>query len=99
MNEWKPYLNDRLIKECEGFYVIKPVEERQIVPLSCPVCDYLMRTVDDEKSYREFECCESCETFWARPRFPSWKEGWRPTKEQVQEKLGGRKKITVNMLF
>ena len=51
MNEWKPYLNDRLIKECEGFYVIKPVEERQIVPLSCPVCDYLMRTVDDEKSY------------------------------------------------
>jgi hypothetical protein len=99
MNEWKPYLNDRLIKECDGFYVIKPTEERQIVPLACPVCDYLMRTADDEKSYREFECCESCETHWARPRLHSWREGWRPTKEKIEEKFGGRKKITVNMLF
>ena len=85
MNEWKPYLNDRLIKECEGFYVIKPVEERQIVPLSCPVCDYLMRTVDDEKSYREFECCESCETFWARPRVAS-------NKRTGSRKVGWKKK-------
>ena len=24
MSEWKPYLNDRMIKECDGFY-IKPL--------------------------------------------------------------------------
>lgn len=99
MSDWQPYLNDRLIKKLDNFYVIKPVEDRQSIPLSCPVCDYLMRTVDDEKSYREFECCESCETFWARPNSKNWREGWRPTRDQVNERLQGRKKITVNLLF
>jgi hypothetical protein len=99
MSEWKPYLNDRLIKECDGFYIIKPSLDRQIVPLACPVCDYLLRNIDDEKSYNEFKCCEHCETFWARPNLTAWRRGWRPTKEQVAEKLKDGKKMTVNMLF
>ena len=99
MSEWKPYLNDRLIKECDEFYVIKPDEVRDTVPFSCPVCDYLMRTSDDERSYHNFKCCESCETFWARPNLSLWKNGWRPSKEQVDSKLQGRKKITINLLF
>lgn len=99
MTEWKTYLNDRLIKKLDGFFVIKPIEDRLAIPLACPVCEYMMRTVSDEKAYREFECCESCETFWARPNLASWKEGWRPTLSQVEEKLQGRKKFTVNMSF
>ena len=100
MSDWKPYLNDRLIKEHDGFYVIKPSETNDDnVPLACPVCSYLLRTFDDEKSYRNFKCCESCETHWARPNLKMWKEGWRPSKNQIEEKFGGRKKMTVNILF
>jgi len=98
-NEWKPYLNDRLIKQCDGFYIIKPVEENPVIPISCPICDYMIRTYEDEKSYRNFECCESCETFWARPNLSSWRNGWRPEKNQVISRLKDRKKITVNMVF
>ena len=97
MFEWKPYLNDRLIQKREGFFVIKSSNAKKVVPLECPVCKYLMRNIDDEKSYHQFECCESCETYWARPNLQKWKEGWRPTLEQVEQKFQGRKKFTVNI--
>jgi len=97
MKDWKHYLNDRLIKEHEGFYVIKPSEERNFVPIVCPVCDYLMRTLDDEKSYRQFECCESCETYWARPNLTAWRNGWRPDKKDILKKFPDGKKILSNV--
>lgn len=95
--EWKPYIGNRLIQEREGFYVIKPADTQRVpVPLSCPVCDYVMRNRDDEKSFREFSCCECCETIWARPNKERWEAGWRPTKEEILKKLH-RKKIQVSM--
>lgn len=97
MSEWKPYLNDRLISEREGFYVIKPSEDKDSVPISCPVCNHLMRSFDDEKSYRQFSCCESCETYWARPNLTAWKNGWRPDTKDVLKKISGRKKILSNV--
>lgn len=94
---WKPYLNDRLIKECDGFFIIKPAEEnKHVTPLSCPVCDYLFRTLEDDRSYKKYGCCETCDTFWARPNLEKWKEGWRPDKSIVQEKLK-EKKIIINL--
>ena len=97
--EWKKYLGDRLIQDRGGIYVIKPEDDsRSIVPLTCPVCDYVMRNHDDEKSFRSFSCCECCETNWARPNQEKWKSGWRPTKEEIIKKLG-RKKINVSLEF
>jgi hypothetical protein len=94
---WKSYINDRIIKECDGYYVIKPSSEmNDTVPFSCPLCDYLMRTQEDEKSYKRFSCCESCEMYWARPNQEKWKEGWRPPSKEVIEKAG-RKKINVSI--
>jgi len=69
---------------------------KEAVPVACPVCDYLLRTNSDEKSFRLFGCCESCEMFWARPRQNEWKEGWRPSKEEINVKFG-RKKLNVTI--
>lgn len=97
--EWKPYLGNRLIQDRGGFYVIKPVDDmRSFIPLSCPVCDYVMRSREDEKSFRQFSCCETCDTMWARPNQEKWKSGWRPIKEEVDHRLG-RKKISVSLEF
>jgi len=95
--EWKPYIGDRLIQKREDFYVIKPADDqRVIIPLFCPVCDYVMRSKDDEKSFREFSCCECCETNWARPNREAWNEGWRPSHQEIYNKFG-KKKIEVSM--
>jgi hypothetical protein len=93
---WKDYLNNKLIKECDGYCIIKPKNFREITPIACPVCDYLLRTGQDEKSYRQFSCCESCELLWARPRQEEWRNGWRPDKEQVMNKVG-RKTLNVDI--
>ena len=96
---WKDYLDGRLIKQCNDFFVIKPKESsREIVPLACPVCECLFRTSDDERSFRDFSCCEDCETNWARPNQEKWKEGWRPEKELVLAKLK-EKKIDIHLEF
>jgi hypothetical protein len=55
-----------------------------------------MRTSEDEKSFRQFSCCETCEVFWARPNQEQWKSGWRPDKLEIEKKFG-KKEINVSI--
>ena len=80
----RPYLKDRLIEDRpEGFVVIVPQDAEPPIPLACVICDHVMRTRDDEASHNEFGCCDRCARLWAQPRRQAWKDGWRPSKEQV----------------
>ena len=94
---WRPYLKDRLIDERpEGFVVIVPTDAPPPVPLVCPLCDHAMRTREDEVSHHEFGCCGRCARIWAHPRRKVWKEGWRPTPEQVQAAEADRVPLALN---
>lgn len=85
--EWKSYSGNRMIAEHpSGFYVIRPSNKENSKPIFCPVCDYIMVGELDRDSYKEFECCDSCATFWAYPNKTKWKEGWRPSSEEVMNK-------------
>lgn len=55
-----------------------------VTPLICPVCDSLLRSLDDEKSYRDFLCCDACSLRWARSNKEKWELGWRPSKDLVE---------------
>lgn len=86
MNDWRKYLKDRLIKECQGgFVVIIPDGASVSVPLACSICDHLMRSRDDESAHLEFGCCHRCALLWAHPRREAWRSGWRPSMNQVIE--------------
>jgi hypothetical protein len=81
---WKPYINDRLIKHHnEGFVVITPVDAAPAIPLCCPVCNAALRTREDESAYIDVSCCNRCALLWAHARRKEWKDGWRPTQEQI----------------
>lgn len=85
MSERRPYLKDRLIEDRpEGFVVIVPAEYEPAIPLSCLICDHVMRSRDDESAYHDFGCCDRCARLWAQPRRQAWKDGWRPSTEQVK---------------
>lgn len=91
---WKKYPGSRLIKRhSSGFYIIIPDDAGTVVPVSCPVCDFLLRSRDDEESYVEFECCNACALKWAHPRRAEWKAGWRPSHDDVIEVVGQRPPI------
>lgn len=93
---WRSYLNDRMIEEDPtGFFVIVPVSAEPPVPLSCDVCERLLRTCDDEVAYLEFKCCHLCALQWAHPRRDQWREGWRPTASQVTDVIASRPPLLV----
>jgi len=82
----RPYLKDRLIEERpEGYVVIIPVSSEPPTPIVCPICDHVMRSREDEHEFSQFGCCDRCSRIWARPRKTAWKDGWRPSAEQVAE--------------
>lgn len=61
--------------------------------LFCPVCDYLMSTYEDQFAMSEFSCCHNCFLTWAESRKKEWKEGWRPSKEEIQKQIVLKKRI------
>ena len=84
---WKNYTQNRLISEHpSGFYVIKPAEENDTQPLFCPLCESIMRSAMDDDAYKKFTCCDSCATIWAYSNRDKWKDGWRPTSDEVVNK-------------
>ena len=93
---FRPYLKDRLIEDHPlGFAVIVPTDAEPPVPLACPVCTCLMRTKDDEASWRAVGCCDRCALIWAQPRMSQWKEGWRPDPEAVRLALAQRPPMAI----
>lgn len=93
---WHHYLRDRMIREDPtGFFVIVPDGAEPPVPLSCPICERLHRSRDDETAYLEFQCCHLCALQWAHPRREAWNAGWRPSPEQVAGVVSERPPILV----
>lgn len=86
VTDWQPYIGNRLIKwHSAKLAIIKPSKiNLGTLPLSCPVCESLLKDSDDELHFRMFECCSRCANIWAYKNQKRWKTGWRPTKEEVK---------------
>ena len=78
----------------DNLVIAKPVNLKPI-PAFCPVCKCYMSSSEDARSFRKFECCQSCELTWAEANSGKWcEEGWRPTSLEIQEE----KKKRINQL-
>lgn len=87
--DWKIYSKDRLFAQHQsGFFIIKPLEDvdTKQQPFFCPVCDFVMKSTYDAEAWEKFNCCDKCASIWAYPDMARWKSGWRPTKEEVENK-------------
>lgn len=94
--EKKPYLRDRWISmHPKQFYIITPKEFHRNIPISCPVCETLLRSKDDEEAFESFSCCHRCSMAWASARRESWKEGWRPSTEDIKKELSMRQLLNI----
>ena len=87
MDNWNELPNGRKIKDLKRFSIIVPAEETNRVPLECPVCHYLMATLEDTISFQHYACCSACETRWAYPNKDRWQSGWRPPKELIKKEI------------
>lgn len=91
MSKWNTYLNDRLIRHENGYCVIIPNDKPSIIPISCSVCSFLYKSQEDVDSHAKFQCCYACASTWAYQNQQKWKNGWRPSKEQVSSNIKDRK--------
>jgi len=78
----KPYFSDRLIVDRKEYVVLFP-SDVEVVPLCCPVCTYVMRSKPDEEEFSKNKCCHDCAVKFAYPNIEKWKNGWRPTAEEL----------------
>lgn len=67
--------------------IINPEDESRRVPFFCPVCDLSMRTSSDYDSYRVFGCCADCRRDFVEPNRKEWERGWRPSADEIRERL------------
>ena len=86
MNEWKKLDDDRIIKVCENYSVIKPIDETHAY-LECPVCNLLLGDDSDVNSIEKYECCFECSLIFAQPNREKWLTGWRPDSKLIDLEL------------
>ena len=65
-------------KSFEKDLVVASEDDRDIVPLFCPVCYVSMSDYEDFKAYKMWSSCMTCAEKWAWPNKEKWKKGWRP---------------------
>lgn len=97
MNDYKPYPGNRLHKMIDDIYVIVPSNFEGSIPISCPNCSLLMRTADDSSAWDKHLCCDTCAQTWAKPNEKEWNEGWRPSIEEINNKIFYKKMFTINI--
>jgi hypothetical protein len=95
MDEWDEYYDGKLAMMRDGYVLVKPCETADIVPLACPVCDMLMSSRDDVDNYRQKSCCEKCAFKWADMYLSKWKDGWRPSKDEIEIEVLARQAIPI----
>ncbi|MHB8407935.1 MAG: hypothetical protein ACYDHY_07615 [Acidiferrobacterales bacterium] len=62
------------------------------VPFFCPICRSIMRGSRCNSSYYSWGCCVDCVVQFVEGREQRWKDGWRPSEEEVKvykERLNG----------
>jgi len=93
-NEWKEISNDRVIQKIDGgIYIIRPTRFKSDVPVSCPLCRFLLKDRSDVFSFIKYECCSDCSLQWAQSNKQKWKLGWRPSKIDIDMFIKKKKQV------
>ena len=83
--------NGACTEECHHFIGITPIDA-EVVPIACPVCQFLMKDLHDSLAYRKFTCCNNCALRWAIVMGEEWQNGVRPTLEELKQYILARKR-------
>ena len=88
--------NDMLYVYHDKFLVIKPKNHKPTLPVSCPLCDFILSDSDDDIAYSENNCCLDCTRRWVQPNRKKWATGWRPTKKQIKNQQKERHTMPIS---
>ena len=64
----------------------------------CPVCEYVLASMQDVRSLKDNNCCEDCWLTFGQMRQKEWKEGWRPDSETINRYKQSRRIINIDII-
>tara|TARA_Y100000592_G_C5460056_1_gene313517 strand:- start:1693 stop:1998 length:306 start_codon:yes stop_codon:yes gene_type:complete len=88
--------NDMIYVYHSKFTVIKPKNHAPNLPVSCPICDFILSDSDDDISYKENGCCLDCARRWVQPNKQKWAGGWRPSSKQIKKQQKERHSMPIS---
>ena len=53
------------------------------MPFFCEICEFPHDLNRDWQYYEKFKMCQECATTLVEARQSDWRNGWRPTQEQI----------------
>ena len=60
------------------------------MPFFCDVCEFPHDFHRDWMYYEKFQMCQECATTLVEARQEDWKNGWRPSAEQIHRYINSR---------
>ena len=51
--------------------------------LFCPVCSFMLKTSEDNTTFKKWNSCHDCYLRFIEGRKDEWKKGWRPSKDTI----------------
>ena len=57
----------------------------QFFDKDCKICNLAFRHQEDLIEYKKHGCCLDCSLYFMQPNREKWKNGWRPSKEEVKK--------------
>ena len=64
----------------------------------CPICEYVLASIQDARSLKEKGCCEDCWLTFGQMRQKEWKEGWRPDSETLNRYKQSRRIVNIDIM-
>lgn len=82
-------MNSKKFKIVSGITVIIP---DSYVPSAkdCNICGLAFRHQEDYTEHERYGCCTDCSLCFMQPNREKWKNGWRPSKEEVKRVIFNR---------
>ena len=70
--------------EKNGIAIIIP-ESYEPSSTDCNICGYAFRHQEDVIEHEKHGCCIDCSLQFMQPNKEKWKNGWRPSKEEIEK--------------
>lgn len=82
-------MNSKKFEIINGITVIIP-DSYVLSAKDCSVCGLAFRHQEDYAEHERYGCCTDCSLYFMQPNRKKWKNGWRPSKEEVKRVIFNR---------
>lgn len=79
----------------EKDYIFLKSDDNQASGIFCQVCNFLIKTADDARTFEKWCACHDCYLRFIEARKEEWQSGWRPSQDVIDELYSEKSRIFI----